>query len=97
MLRRLTILAAAAIALPVAVIAQNSTRLTLDECRQMALQNNKQMQIGAEKVRAAGYQKKEARAAYFPSIDVNGGYMWNEKNISLFSSDQLLPIKTFDP
>ncbi|MDE7387682.1 MAG: TolC family protein, partial [Muribaculaceae bacterium] len=49
------------------------------------------------KVRAAGYQEKEARAADFPSIDVNDGYMWNEKNISLFSSDQLLPIKTFDP
>ncbi|MDE5912914.1 MAG: TolC family protein, partial [Muribaculaceae bacterium] len=71
-------------------------QLTLDECRQMALQNNKQMQIGAEKVKAAGYQKKEAFAAYLPAIDFNGGYVYNQKNLSLFDSDQLLPIKTFD-
>lgn len=60
------------------------------------MQNNKDLQISAEKVRAAGYQKKEAFAAYLPSIDVNGGYVYNQKNISLFDSDQLLPIKTFD-
>lgn len=35
-------------------------QLTLEKCRELALQNNKQILIGAEKVRAAGYQKKEA-------------------------------------
>ena len=39
-------------------------QLTLEKCRELALQNNKQILIGAEKVRAAGYQKKEAFAAY---------------------------------
>ena len=49
-------------------------QLTLEKCRELALQNNKQILIGAEKVRAAGYQKKEAFAAYLPAIDFNGGY-----------------------
>ena len=44
----------------------------------------------------AGYQKKEAFAAYFPGIDFNGGYLYNQKDISIFSKDQLLPTKTFN-
>ncbi len=95
MLRKISIMAAVTLCGAGALSAQ-ARQLTLDECRRMALQNNKEMQIGAEKVRAAGYQKKEAFAAYLPSIDVNGGYVYNQKNISLFDSDQLLPIKTFD-
>ncbi len=71
-------------------------QLTLEKCRELALQNNKQILIGAEKVRAAGYQKKEAFAAYLPAIDFNGGYFYNQKNLSLFDSDQMLPTKTFD-
>lgn len=71
-------------------------QLTLEKCRELALQNNKHILIGAEKVRAAGYQKKEAFAAYLPAIDFNGGYFYNQKNLSLFDSDQMLPTKTFD-
>lgn len=69
---------------------------TLDSCRQMAVKNNKQLRIQSEKVRAAGYQKKEAFSAYLPSLDFAGGYTYNQKNISVFGSDQLLPIKSFD-
>lgn len=69
---------------------------TLDSCRQMAVKNNKQLRIQSEKVRAAGYQKKEAFSAYLPSLDFAGGYTYNQKNISVFGTDQLLPIKSFD-
>ena len=95
MLRNISILAVMTLCVTSAMQA-GERQLTLDECRQMALQNNKQMQIGAEKVKAEGYQKKEAFAAYLPAIDFNGGYVYNQKNLSLFDSDQLLPIKTFD-
>ncbi len=70
--------------------------LTLEECRQLALANNKLLRQAAEEVRAAGYQKEEAFAAYLPSIDFAGGYMYNQKNISIFDKDQYLPVKTFD-
>lgn len=71
--------------------------LSLDSCRAMAIANNKQMRIKTAALRGAGYQKKEAFAAYLPSIDFAGGYMYNQKNLSIFDSDQLLPTKSFDP
>lgn len=71
--------------------------LSLDSCRAMAIANNKQMRVKTEALRGAGYQKKEAFAAYLPSIDFAGGYMYNQKNLSVFDSDQLLPTKSFDP
>ncbi len=70
--------------------------VTLDSCRNMALHNNKQMRILARKVEQAGYQKDEAFAAYLPSIDFTGGYLYNSKKISMFDSDQYLPVKSFD-
>lgn len=70
--------------------------LSLDSCRAMAVANNKQLQIASEQVRAAGYRRKEAFAAYLPGIDFAGGYMYNQKKISIFDSDQMLPVKNFD-
>ncbi|MDE5749863.1 MAG: TolC family protein, partial [Duncaniella sp.] len=70
--------------------------LTLEECRSMALGNNKMLRQVAEEIHAAHYQKEEAFAAYLPAIDFAGGYMYNQKNLSMFDKDQLLPIKTFD-
>lgn len=71
--------------------------LTLEQCRSMALVNNKDMKVAGQKIRTAEYQKKEAFTAYLPAIDFAGGYMYNQKDISIFGSDQLLPTKTFDP
>ena len=62
----------------------------------MALANNKQLMMSRERIKKAGYQKKEAFAAYLPGIDFNGGYLYNQRNLSIFDSDQLLPTKSFD-
>ena len=70
--------------------------VSLDSCRSMALLNNKQMRMQAERVKAAGYQKKEAFAAYLPGIDFAGGYMYNQKELSIFDKDQYLPTMNFD-
>lgn len=70
--------------------------VSLDSCRAMAVANNKQMRIQAEKIKQAGYQKEEAFAAYLPSIDFAGGYMYNQKNLSIFDSDQHLPVMSFN-
>ena len=69
----------------------------LDSCRSMALQHNKEILIANQKIAAARYQKDQAKAAYLPSIDFVGGYMYNQKNISLIEEDALLPTKTFNP
>lgn len=74
-----------------------STPVALDSCRAMALRNNKELMISRQNIRKAGYQKKEAFAAYLPAFDFAGGYMYNQRNISIFDSDQLLPTKSFNP
>lgn len=97
MLRKLSFYLAVMVCV-VPAFAQDSApaSLTLEKCRQLALQNNKQMRIRSEKVQAARYQKKEAFAAYLPAIDFAGGYAYNQKNLSIFDSDQMLPTKSFD-
>lgn len=75
----------------------NAEVYTLDSCRELALSHNKQLLIQAERVKGADYQRKEAFAAYLPAFDFAGGYMYNQKEISIFDKDQLLPTKTFDP
>ncbi|MDE6154094.1 MAG: TolC family protein, partial [Muribaculaceae bacterium] len=70
---------------------------SLDSCRALALSHNKELLMQQERVKAAGYQRREAFAAYLPAIDFAGGYMYNQKKISIFDSDQLLPTKSFNP
>lgn len=81
-----------------AVSAPVSTAETysLDSCRAKALSNNKELMVKAERVRQAGYQRKQAFAAYLPALDFAGGYTYNQKKLSLFDSDQLLPTKSFN-
>ena len=69
---------------------------TLETFRQMALESNKQLMMSRERIRKAEYQKKEAFAAYLPGIDFAGGYVYNQRELSIFDSDQLLPTKTFE-
>lgn len=83
-------------AMPMVAPAPGTMAVTLDTCRAMALENNKQLRMAAEQIRAAGYQRKEALAAYLPAIDFAGGYLYNQRKISIFDSDQLLPVKSFD-
>ncbi|MCM1029277.1 MAG: TolC family protein [Pseudoflavonifractor sp.] len=78
------------------VEAQVPLTVSLDSCRSMALTQNKKLRIAAEQTRAAGYTRREAFAAFLPSIDFAGGYAYNQKKISIFDSDQLLPTKSFD-
>lgn len=63
--------------------------LTLEECRNLAIQNNKELQISGEKVKAAGEERKAAMTNYFPQLSAMGGYMWNQKDINLLDMDAL--------
>lgn len=61
---------------------------TLDSCRALALANNKELRISQEKVNAAHYEKKAAFTNFLPKIDLTGGYMRTQKEISLLSDAQ---------
>lgn len=76
-------------------VAEGSV-LSLEQCREMALKNNKNLRRSAQQIKVASYEKDQAFAAYLPALDFAGGYMYNQKGVSVLGSDQLLPIKTFD-
>ena len=63
--------------------------LTLEECRNLAMQNNKELQISGEKIKMADNEKKAAFTKYFPQLSANGAYMWNQKDINLLDMGAL--------
>ena len=88
---RLTLLAVLLLAIyPIA--AQRV--VTLQDCRDMALENNKNLKISQEKVNMANYDRKIAFANYLPSISAQGTYMHNEKQIQLLSDDKINAMST---
>ena len=70
-----TVLAALAALTCIAAPAQE-LRLTLEECREMALQNNSSAVGAALDLEAARYQKQEAFAEYFPRVSAIGFGFW---------------------
>lgn len=63
--------------------------LTLEECRSLAIRNNKDLQIAGEKVRIADNEKKAAFTKYFPQVSAAGAYMWNQKDMNLLDMGSL--------
>ena len=62
--------------------------LTLDSCRTLALQNNRQLQTARMRQDIAANTRKAARTAYLPKVDAIGGYELLSKEISLLNNDQ---------
>ena len=83
--QRLAILAAGLLTLMPAAAQQ---RLTLDDCREMALQASKDLEQARTQVEMAGYDRKIALANYFPSVSATGAYMYNNRDIALVDEFQ---------
>lgn len=66
--------------------------LSLDDCRNLALQHNKSLKIAEENVKAAKELSKAAFTQFLPNFSAFGNYTWNQKNISLLGEDALLPV-----
>ncbi len=62
--------------------------LSLEECRQLALQNNKQLGVTRVKQEMALNLRKAARTNYLPKVDVIGGYEFFSREISILNKDQ---------
>lgn len=71
--------------------------LTLEECRNLAIQNNKELQIAGEKIYAAGEERKAAVTKYFPQVSALGTYMRNQKNFNLVDFGQFGPVGELIP
>ncbi len=62
--------------------------LTLAECRAMALENNKQMQVSRVKQSIAENLRKSARTKYLPRVSAIGAYEFTSREISILNKDQ---------
>ena len=61
--------------------------LTLDECKQMAIENNNALKTAQQKIEIANYDKKIAFANYFPKVSATGAYMYSSEDIKLISDE----------
>ena len=63
--------------------------LSLSECRDLAVRNNKELSISKEKINLASQEKNAAFTKYFPQVSANGAYMWNQKDLNLLDMGAL--------
>jgi len=73
-------------------VAQGQEKVTLKECRQMALEHNKKIKIAGEKQSAVKSLKKSAKTQFYPKFSFNGGYFRMNKKLSLLDKDMHIPI-----
>lgn len=62
--------------------------LTLDCCRDMAVESNKELKMTDMQREAAYYNRKSAFTSYLPKVSAAGIYMHTGKEISLLNEDQ---------
>lgn len=74
-------------------VAQNE--LNLATCRQLALANNKKLQVSQQNILKAGYDKKIAFSNFLPKLSAQGTYMYNSRDISLLNSDKMSVLSNF--
>jgi len=65
--------------------------LSLEDARELAIQNNNMLKMASEEEKAAYHQKKEAYLNYFPKLSASGAYLRNQKDIYLLGSSVLPP------
>lgn len=85
------IIAAALCVLPTYAGAQQV--LTLDECRQMAVENNNSLKTAQQKIKVAGYDRNIALANYFPKITATGTYMYTSRDWKLIDDGKAAEIQ----
>ena len=77
-----------ALFLPVLPLTAQPQRLTLDDCREMALEADKDLQQARTRIDMAGYDRKIALANYFPTVSATGAYLYNNRDIALVDAYQ---------
>lgn len=83
-MKRILLMAALSL-LPLAGSAQQI--LSLEDCRRMAIEGNKDLEQARTQVEMAGYDRKIAFANYLPQVSAIGTYQYIDKNISLLSEN----------
>lgn len=72
-------------------LAQDNS-LTLQECRKMAVEQNKKIHQSDAHHQALQALSKSARSQHFPKASFTGGYLRTNKDFSLLNEDIFLPV-----
>ncbi len=72
--------------------AQNT--YSLEDCRKMALDNNKSNKIAQAESNKAEYERKASVTKFFPDLSIKGAYVRNGDELNLLPEDMYLPIGT---
>lgn len=75
-----------------ALQAQNTSVLTLQECRDMALKFNKQLEAASSNVDAAKFTSKSYKANFFPNIKANATGFYSGSSLNYNSGEGQLPV-----
>jgi len=67
--------------------------LTLEQCRQMAIENDKNLKQAQTKIQMAGYDRKIAFANYLPNVSGTGSYIYNHDGVALISDANSLTLQ----
>lgn len=62
--------------------------LSIDDCRSLALENNKELLMAQEQINATRHKRKAAFTSYLPALSATGSYMHNSKEIAILSDSQ---------
>ena len=79
------------------VLSYSQEVFTLEQCRQLAISNNKELKISSTKIKIAGEEYNAARTKYFPQISANGVYMRNQKDVELVDYDDFAALSSLMP
>ena len=66
--------------------------LTLDECHQLALKNNKKLKVSEEEVNKARYEMYSSYANYLPKVSATATYTHNNKSVQLLSDENIAAL-----
>ncbi len=69
-------------------VQAQTMELSIEECRRLAIENNKELRIASEKEKAAYHRHKAAFTNYLPKISAAGVYMRTSDELSLLSDEQ---------
>ena len=78
-------------------IAYAQEAFTLEQCRQLAIENNKELKISSAKIKMSEEDHSAAHTKYYPQISANGSYMRNQKGINLVDFDELSSLSSLLP
>lgn len=83
----------ALVAISTSLCAYGQECLSLQDCRDLAVKNNKNLEQAQIATEMARYDRAIARANYFPNISATGTYQYNSLDVNLISDEQSAALR----